>query len=142
MSEPTVELNKITEAINKLGIGWSLCFIGEDQASKLGTLANDLKKGMSETGDEKQIASGFSYWGIGPTIAWIMACKDRLYPVMSQSIRHFSNLWDQTLSSLDPQSYHYVSLGVGTGEKDSLILQNLYRMNPGLYYFPVDMSPE
>ncbi len=137
-----VELDKITEAINKLGIGWSLCFIGEDQASKLGTLANDLKKGVSEVGDGKQVASGFSYWGIGPTIAWIMACKDRLYPVMSESIRHFSKLWELTLPNLEPQDYHYVSLGVGTGEKDSMILQDLYRMNKGLYYFPVDMSPE
>src|SRR5438132_12265283 len=94
MNKAKIELDKIADAINKLGIGWSLCFIGEDQASKLGTLANDLKKGFSETGDGKQVASGFSYWGIGPAIAWMVACKDRLYPVMSEGIRHFSGLWD------------------------------------------------
>ncbi len=142
MSAPTKELDKITTAVNKLGLGWSLCFVGEDQASKLGTLTSDLRKGVSETGDGKRIASGFSYWGIGPTIAWLMACKDNLYPVMNQSIRNFSGLWDQALATLDPQNYHYVSLGVGSGEKDNLILQGLHPMNPGLYYFPVDMSPE
>jgi len=132
----------ITEAIDKLGTGWSLCFIGEDQAGKLGALTNDLKHGVSETGDAKQIASGFSYWGIGPTIAWLAACKDHLYPVMNQSITHFSQLWNQTLPSLDLNNCHYVSLGVGSGEKDNLILQDLCRVNPGLHYFPVDMSPE
>jgi L-histidine N-alpha-methyltransferase len=142
MSAPTKELDKITTAVNKLGMGWNLCFVGEDQASKLGTLTSDLRKGVSETGDGKRIASGFSYWGIGPTIAWLAACKDSLYPVMNQSIRNFSSLWDQARASLDPQNYHYVSLGVGSGEKDGLILRDLHPMNAGLYYFPVDMSPE
>ena len=61
---------------------------------------------------------------------------------MNQSIRNFSSLWDQARASLDPQNYHYVSLGVGSGEKDGLILRDLHPMNAGLYYFPVDMSPE
>lgn len=142
MNETGIELDKIAEAINKLGMGWSLCFIGEDQASKLGTLTEDLRRGVSEIGDGKQIASGFSYWGIGPTIAWIIACTDRLYPVMNESTKHFSNLWKETFHHIDPQKYHYVSLGVGTGEKDNLMLKSLYKMNKELYYFPVDMSPE
>jgi L-histidine N-alpha-methyltransferase len=132
----------LTEAIERMGTGWSLCFIGEDQASKLGLLANDLKKGFSETGDGKQVASGFSYWGIGPTIAWLAACQDPLYPVMNQSISNFSHLWNETASTLDEGSCSYVSLGVGTGHKDNLILQHLLHSNPQMHYIPVDMSPE
>jgi L-histidine Nalpha-methyltransferase len=132
----------ITEAVEKLGLGWSLCFIGEDQAGKLGALTTDLRRGVSETGDAKQITSGFSYWGVGPTIAWLTACKDHLYPVMNQSIANFANLWNQLFSGLESQAYEYVSLGVGSGEKDRQVLQSIFGLNSALHYFPVDMSPE
>jgi uncharacterized SAM-dependent methyltransferase len=135
-------VNRIAEAFEKLGLGWSLSFIGEDQASKLGTLTRDLTKAYSDQGDGKQIASGFSYWGIGPTVAWIMACKDRLYPVMNESTKHFATLWCQARKHIPCDRYHYVSLGVGTGEKDNCILRDLLRDHRGAYYFPVDMSQE
>jgi L-histidine N-alpha-methyltransferase len=128
--------------IDSIGLGWSLAFIGEDQASKLGTLASDLKRGFSTTGDGKQIASGFSYWGIGPTVAWIVACKDALYPVMNESTKHFADLWRVVIQRLDDANYHYVSLGLGTGEKDNVIIPELLRRDPTFHYFPVDMSQE
>lgn len=142
MDDSAAEISSIVEAINKLGIGWSLCFIGEDQAAKLGALTQDLKRSPSSTGDGKRIASGFSYWGIGPTIAWLNACKDHLYPVMKESITSFGSLWTQLEPDLNSHQYHYVSLGVGTGEKDKTIILDLYKTHPSLFYFPVDMSPE
>ena len=142
MSKLLRQLSKIEEAINNAQPGWTLCVIGEDQSKKLAALTNDLRRKMSRVGDGKQIASGFSYWGIGPSIAWSLACNDPFYLVMKESIETFQNRWSQTLPSLDRQDYHYVSLGVGTGHKDRYVLNDLYKINPEIFYFPVDMSPE
>lgn len=142
MTESSPGRSRIEDAINNAGLGWTLCFIGENQSEKLAALIEDLSAGVSETGDGKQFASGFSYWGIGPTCAWASACNDATYRVMQESIRSFSNLWKQTLPTLVGHKFHYVSLGIGTGHKDFHILQDLHRIDPELFYFPVDMSPE
>ncbi len=135
-------LSKIEEAINNARLGWTLSIIGEDQSKKLADLTQGLRGRVSQIGDGKQITSGFSYWGIGPTLAWTSACTDPFYVVMKESIEYFSDRWSQTFPRLGSQKYHYVSLGVGTGHKDRDILRDLYKTNPKLYYFPVDMSPE
>ncbi|BAZ25447.1 histidine N-alpha-methyltransferase [Kalymmatonema gypsitolerans NIES-4073] len=133
----------LENSINEPGLGWTLCFIGEDQSNKLAELTQELRGEFSTTGDGKEILSGFSYWGIGPTIAWDHACNDRFYLVMKESIESFRSRWYQIHSnSIKGQEYHYVSLGVGTGEKDQFILSLLLNGNPNLLYFPVDMSSE
>lgn len=66
---------------------------GEDQPDKLATLTADLRGPFSETGDGKQVPSGFSYWGIAPTIAWANACKDPLYLVMKVGTNTFGKHW-------------------------------------------------
>jgi L-histidine Nalpha-methyltransferase len=133
----------LENSINEPGLGWTLCFIGEDQSSKLAELTQELRGEFSATGDGKEILSGFSYWGIGPTIAWDHACNDRFYLVMKESIDSFRYRWHQVHANhIKDQKYHYVSLGVGTGEKDQHILSLLFNANPDLLYFPVDMSSE
>ncbi len=132
----------LKDSINEFGLGWTLCFVGENQSKKLAALTQDLRRGFSTTGDEKRIVSGFSYWGIGPTIAWAYACTDPLYVVMKESIESFRYRWQQIQSNLDAGKYHYVSLGVGTGEKDRDILSFLLNTHPDLLYCPIDMSSQ
>ncbi|MEH2233582.1 MAG: L-histidine N(alpha)-methyltransferase [Nostoc sp.] len=133
----------LENSINEPGLGWTLCFIGEDQSSKLAELTQELRGEFSATGDGKEILSGFSYWGIGPTIAWDRACNDRFYLVMKESIESFRYRWNKiNTNNIKDRQYHYVSLGVGTGEKDQHILSLLVNANPDLLYFPVDMSSE
>ena len=133
----------LENSINETGLGWTLCFIGEDQSNKLAELTQELRGEFSATGDGKEILSGFSYWGIGPTIAWDHACNDRFYLVMKESIESFRYRWHQiNANNIKDQKYHYVSLGVGTGEKDQHILNLLFNANPDFLYFPVDMSSE
>ncbi|OYD93883.1 hypothetical protein CDG76_18110 [Nostoc sp. 'Peltigera membranacea cyanobiont' 210A] len=79
----------LENSINEPGLEWTLCFIGEDKSSKLAELTQELRGKFSTTGDGKEIVSGFSYWGIGPTIAWDRACNDRFYLVMKESIESF-----------------------------------------------------
>lgn len=141
--EPLNFVKLLENSINEGNLGWTLCFIGEDQSNKLAELTQELRGEFSKTGDGKEILSGFSYWGIAPTIAWDNACKDRFYLVMKESIDSFRERWQKIYSnSIIFQKYHYVSLGVGTGEKDQRILSSLIDTNPYLYYFPVDMSSE
>ncbi|MEL7241411.1 MAG: L-histidine N(alpha)-methyltransferase [Cyanobacteria bacterium J06643_5] len=133
----------LEDSFNKRALGWTLCFIGgEEQSKKLTEFTKHLRKGFSETGDEKQIPSGFAYWGIGPTIAWAYACNDPLYVVMKEGIDSFGGRWHRIQSKLEDKKYHYVSLGVGTGMKDRNILRFFLGNNPDLLYFPVDMSAE
>ncbi len=122
-------------------LGWTLCFIGDSQQTKLAELVNDLKDTFSNIGDGKKISSGFSYWGIGPTIKWAETCADKFYPVMRKSIESFRPRWRKIYSeNIQTQKFHYVSLGVGTGEKDLQILTSLLSNQANLLYFPVDMS--
>jgi uncharacterized SAM-dependent methyltransferase len=142
MSRYTHQPNRIEEAINKAQSGWFLCFVGEDQSKMLAALTHDLRGRISTDGEGKRISSGFSYWGTGPTIAWALACNDPFYLVMKESTESFPSRWAQVLTHLDNPDYHYVSLGIGTGDKDRYILRDLYKANSELFYFPVDMSLE
>lgn len=135
-------LNHILENyFNKSSLKWSLCFTGEDESSKLGELIGELRNGFSATGNGKQVLSGFSYWGIVATLAWKSTCSDPLYPVMSDGTSSFNRRWkDICNENFTKQKYHYVSLGVGIGDKDNEILKGLYSSNNSIRYFPVDMS--
>lgn len=135
-------LNHLLEDyFNKSSLKWSLCFTGEDESSKLGELIGELKNSFSATGNGKQVPSGFSYWGIVSTLAWKSTCSDPLYPVMSDGISSFNIGWKKIYDKeFTKQKYHYVSLGVGTGDKDNEILKRLYGSNNSIRYFPVDMS--
>lgn len=135
-------IRKLEHALDDDDYTWSLLLVGEDQTDKLATLTSDLHGPVSETGDGKQITSGFSYWGIGPTIAWAHACADPFYLVMKNSIESFMRHWRAMRPQVLGPGFHFVSLGIGTGQKDRFILGDLLRTNPELFYIPVDMSAE
>lgn len=134
--------NLLEDPIDEAELGWTLCFIGDSQQTKLAELVQELKGDFSETGDGKRILSGYSYWGIGPTISWAKTCADPFYPVMRGSIRSFKSRWDRIFSRnfSSDENFYYVSLGVGTGEKDQRILGSLLAIDSDTVYFPVDMS--
>ncbi len=131
----------LARAIDESDFAWSLVLVGEDQSSKLAALTGDLIAPPSASGDGKQITSGYSYWGIGPTIAWAHACADPFYLVMKQSLDSFTRRWGRVRGKIG-EGFHYVSFGVGTGHKDRLVLGHLLERNPDMYYLPVDMSSE
>jgi L-histidine Nalpha-methyltransferase len=132
---------RLDDLIDESEFSWSYCLVGEDQADKLARLTGDLRRGFSTDGRGKQITSGFSYWGIGPTIAWIQACADPFYLVMRESIASFPKRLRYVLDRLDGP-FHYVSFGAGTGEKDLEVLRVLHRQHKDLLYVPVDLSAE
>lgn len=121
---------------------WSLCLVGEDQSRKLAELLHDLRRPYSDSGAGKRITSGYSYWGVDPTVAWVRACSDPFYPVMKAGIESFVHRWVELHDALEDRPYHYVSLGPGTGDKDRTVIEALRRSNPELCYVPVDMSAE
>ncbi|WP_328334185.1 L-histidine N(alpha)-methyltransferase [Kribbella sp. NBC_00382] len=140
--EPVHVIRKLEQALRDDDFAWSLMLVGEDQTDKLATLTGDLRGPHSETGDGKQITSGFSYWGIGPTIAWANATNDPFYLVMKAGAESFLRHWRKVRPHTDKTGFHFVSLGVGTGVKDRTILADMYRKNRDMFYIPVDMSSE
>jgi hypothetical protein len=141
-AKETLGHGSIRRAIDRAALGWTMCFIGEDQSDKLAQLTEDLSEPFSNCGDGKRFASGFSYWGIGPTLAWARACTDPMYVVMKRSIETFSERWEACAGALAHGALHYVSLGIGTGQKDRTVLRWLLDRNPDCKFFPVDMSGE
>jgi L-histidine N-alpha-methyltransferase len=133
---------RLERVMEETEFGWSLLMVGEDQSRKLADLTNDLKRPYSTSGDEKQIVSGYSYWGIEPAIAWQHATRDPYYPVMKDGIDSFTARWTDLQPALAGQRFHYISLGPGTGEKDRAVLLTLQPSYPDMLYVPVDMSSE
>ncbi|TDW70195.1 L-histidine N(alpha)-methyltransferase [Kribbella pratensis] len=142
MAEPVPVIRKLEHALADDDFAWSLLLVGEDQTDKLATLTGDLRGPVSTTGDGKQITSGFSYWGIGPTIAWANATNDPFYLVMKAGAESFLRHWRKVRPHVENGGFHLVSLGVGTGVKDRTILSDMLRNNRDMYYIPVDMSSE
>src|ERR1035441_2610272 len=134
-------LERLMAALEK-GEDWSLRLGMGDQTGQLTQLMNDLKLPFSEIGEGKHFASGFSYMGLEPTLAWARASSDPLYMVMKNGIETFQRRWAAVRASLDETSYHYLSLGPGTGEKDVLVLRDLESEHRARRYLPVDMSDE
>jgi hypothetical protein len=142
VTEPVPVIRKLERALADDDFAWSLLLVGEDQTDKLATLTGDLRGPFSTSGDGKQITSGFSYWGIGPTIAWANATNDPFYLVMKAGTESFLRHWRKLRPHVENGGFHLVSLGVGTGVKDRTILSDLRRQNREMYYIPVDMSSE
>jgi uncharacterized SAM-dependent methyltransferase len=142
VTEPVHVIRKLEQALADDDFAWSLLLVGEDQTDKLATLTGDLRGSYSTTGEGKQITSGFSYWGIGPTIAWANATNDPFYLVMKAGTESFLRHWRKVKPHVDKAGFHLVSLGIGTGVKDRTILEDLRRNNRDMFYIPVDMSSE
>lgn len=142
MTEPVHVIRNLEKALADDDFAWSLLLVGEDQTDKLATLTGDLRGPVSETGDGKQITSGFSYWGIGPTIAWANATNDPFYLVMKAGTESFLRHWRKMKPHVAAGGFHLVSLGIGTGVKDRTILEDMRRNYPDMFYIPVDMSSE
>ncbi|MEU4197064.1 L-histidine N(alpha)-methyltransferase [Kribbella sp. NPDC026611] len=142
MTEPVPVVRKLEQALADDDFVWSLLIVGEDQTDKLATLTGDLRGPVSATGDGKQITSGFSYWGIGPTIAWANATNDPFYLVMKAGTESFLRHWRKVRPHVENGGFHLVSLGIGTGVKDRTIVGDLRRRKKDMFYIPVDMSSE
>lgn len=135
----------LPELMQTLTIGgsseWDIYFVGDDQVTKLAEFIQELKNDFSEEGNGKQILPGFAYYGTVSSMLWAKTCRDPFYPLMKRSLLSFRRQWNQLFNAnMTNKRFHYVSLGVGTGEKDRHVLDSLLNLNPSLIYVPVDIS--
>jgi transcriptional regulator with XRE-family HTH domain len=120
---------------------WHLTFIAENQLKKLGALVSDLNNSS-----DRQIRSGYSYWGPGPAYMWERACTDRVGYHMHANISKFPEIARSLSHFIDPERYNFVSLGVGEGSKDKALISDFFCPEGASYprdnfvYIPVDMS--
>ncbi|WP_336080956.1 L-histidine N(alpha)-methyltransferase [Nocardia sp. SSK8] len=114
----------------------------EDPRSFLQELVRSLRGDPSLGYAGKRVQNKHRYIGLVPTIAWMQTSKDPAYPLTYESMSAFGRNWDELLPALGAQRYHYVSLGVGTGDKDRHILDRLQRTDAGRarFYVAVDIS--
>ncbi|MBO3745392.1 L-histidine N(alpha)-methyltransferase [Streptosporangiaceae bacterium NEAU-GS5] len=116
---------------------WSLNLEGEDPRQFL----SELVMGLKGASGEKKIENRHRYIGLRPTIAWLQSCRDPSYPVMYDSLESFARLWDRCQDALDSETpYHYVSLGVGDGDKDRHVIDRLGLDGSGRFYLGIDIS--
>jgi hypothetical protein len=117
---------------------WTRQFIGENEFDKLDEMKEYLRGVM---GKPKRIESGYLYWGLTPTQYWLDLCREER---KISAITDFPRCWEDIKSTINdfPELHGYVSLGVGDGRKDLLVLSTLADKSSNLIYFPVDMSPE
>ncbi|WP_034267745.1 L-histidine N(alpha)-methyltransferase [Actinospica robiniae] len=118
---------------------WMLSLEREDPRAFLMEMVRALK-GDPEDGTGKKIENKHRYIGLGPTIAWLLTSKDPSYPVAYDSIASFGRIWDDCQDALGNVPYHYVSLGVGTGDKDRHVIDRLQARNPQMLYVGLDIS--
>lgn len=136
-------LKSFTSTLSELETSkkWLLTYIGENQLQKLGALVVDLTNAK-----ERQIRSGYSYWGLGPAYMWERACHDGVGYHMRENIERFPEAVKALSEFIDRERYNFVSLGVGEGSKDKVIIRDVFCSNTELYprddflYMPVDMS--
>jgi transcriptional regulator with XRE-family HTH domain len=136
-------LKSFVPSLSQLEISkkWQLTYIGENQLQKLGALVADLKNS-----EERQIRSGYSYWGLGPAYMWERACTDRVGYHMHDNISNFPKIAKPLANFIDKERYNFVSLGVGEGSKDKVLISDFFCSIGETYprdsflYIPVDMS--
>lgn len=129
---------RLERALTRGSSKWSLTLEGEDPRAFLWDLIKGLRGNADGSG--KKIDSKLRYVGLGPTLAWLLASRDPSYTLMHDSIESFARLWQACEPALGGSGYHYVSLGVGTGDKDRHVMRDLTQRQPSLVYVAVDIS--
>ncbi|WP_204071644.1 L-histidine N(alpha)-methyltransferase [Planotetraspora phitsanulokensis] len=101
----------------------------------------DLVLGLKGTTGGKKIENRHRYIGLRPTITWLQSASDPSYPVAYDSNESFARLWDLGQAALDEDTpYHYVSLGVGDGNKDRHVIDRLGLEGSDRFYIGIDIS--
>ncbi|WP_394829983.1 L-histidine N(alpha)-methyltransferase [Pendulispora rubella] len=119
---------------------WHWVALLRSEASRHGDLMATLQRGKGDS-RPRYIDSGFAYWGTAPTNRWWEACRSPYYLVMKKGIATFEDRWEELLDTFEESLPGiYVSYGVGTGEKDAVVLATLKAAGGQPFYVPIDMS--
>jgi uncharacterized SAM-dependent methyltransferase len=97
--------------------------------------------------DGKTLAPKFLYYTEESCQHWLDLCNNPLYKFYANSIALLSNSINDIVDIIDKNSqnteFDFVSLGVGNGKKDNIILKALEKKlleNEQTYYYPIDIS--
>lgn len=105
--------------------------------------SNDqLQKEFLECLKNREIVSKFSYWGEEPTQGWLRVCQVSEYKTYQQAVKLLKNVSDDIARTVAKPKMSYISLGIGNGEKDAIILQKLSRLMNKIKYYPIDISTD
>ncbi|MFA5134454.1 MAG: L-histidine N(alpha)-methyltransferase [Patescibacteria group bacterium] len=105
--------------------------------------SNDqLQREFLECLKNREIISKFSYWGEEPTQAWLRFCRAAEYKTYPQGVSLLRKVSADIADRVGASRVNYISLGVGNGEKDAILLQWLYKTSRLIRYYPIDISTD
>ncbi|MBU0667784.1 L-histidine N(alpha)-methyltransferase [Patescibacteria group bacterium] len=87
----------------------------------------------------RNIPTKFQYWGNKETQNWLDVCKDPQYINWQLEIDLLSTDLPEIVKLVNPKVKNLVSLGIGNGEKDKMIM-NAFLKNRPMRYFAIDVS--
>ncbi|MDD5040151.1 MAG: L-histidine N(alpha)-methyltransferase [Patescibacteria group bacterium] len=90
----------------------------------------------------REIVSKFSYWGEEPTQSWLKFCLASEYKTYPQGVSLLKQAGADVAKHVGGPKLNYISLGIGNGEKDGIILRHLYRYSRKISYYPIDISTD
>lgn len=87
----------------------------------------------------RNIPTKFQYWGKEETQNWLDVCKNPEYINWPLEISLLDLNLPEIVKAVKPKVNNLVSLGIGNGEKDKMIL-NAFLKNHPMRYFTIDVS--
>jgi len=88
----------------------------------------------------RSIPTKFQYWGRKETQNWLNVCKNSEYINWPLEINLLNANLPEIIKLVNSRVKNLVSLGIGNGEKDKMIL-NSFLKNCSMRYFTIDVSP-
>ncbi len=102
----------------------------------------ELENDFLECLRNREIPSRFSYWGKKETFGWLKVCKSKDYGVYDKGVDLVTSNIPKISKCIQKSGHHefnFISLGVGNGIKDSIIIE-FFLQNFEMKYFPIDIS--
>lgn len=87
----------------------------------------------------RNLPTKFQYWGREETQNWLNVCKDPEYINWPLEIRLLEANLPKIVELVNPRVKNLISLGIGNGEKDKMILNAFLKDRP-MRYFAIDIS--
>jgi len=87
----------------------------------------------------RNISTKFQYWGKKETQNWLNVCKEPEYINWPLEIELLNTNLPEIIKLVDKNVKNLISLGIGNGEKDKMILSAFLKNRP-MRYFTIDIS--
>lgn len=104
----------------------------------------DLEREFLQSLQSRKIAPKFLYCGKKESEGWRKLCKERSYRYYhreTELLKKSAGIITKKIFATPGQNYNFISLGIGNGEKDAILLES-FTHHGRVNFFPVDVSED